>query len=142
MTRYREADKETDGEHAYLCGCWIWQGQVDRNGVPIIRTTETCTTAARYYYRGEYGEIPDGRVLSKDCGTRLCVRPNHHSPVSPSELRYRTGQSLLHRSVAERAHRLAKLGASHQAIADLFGVSRRTAGRLARGEYCSLRERK
>jgi hypothetical protein len=140
MSRYREANIEQDGEHAHACGCWIWQGQTDRNHMPIIRTTKSCTTAARYYWTREHGGIPEGKVLSNDCGTRLCVRPSHHSPATMSEVRYRSGQSRLHPTVAKRAYRLAKLGASHRQIAEIFDVSPRTAGRIARGEYWALRD--
>jgi hypothetical protein len=64
---------------AYL-PCWIWTGQVDSKGYPII--TET--------YRGKRSEIKVHRMVAKiffdfpksytvrrSCNVRNCVNPNH-----------------------------------------------------------------
>ena len=136
---WRPAEPE-DGPEPYESGCWIWTGTVTSKGYPVARGTTTSTTAARREWERENGPVPEGYVLTADCGTRLCVRPSHHSPVTQTEVRYRTGVSKLNESLANRAYMAHKRGMSHRDVARVFSISPRTAGRIAKGEYWALRE--
>lgn len=138
---WRPADPD-DGLIPYESGCWIWTGAVTAKGYPVAKTGETTTTAARREWERENGPVPEGMILTADCGTRLCVRPNHHSPVTQTEARYRTGVAKLSESLAERAYLASRRGMTQREIAEAFAISERTAGRIARGEYWALRDGK
>lgn len=133
-----------DGLIPYESGCLIWTGTTNRQGHPIATistpTGTTTTTAARREWERDNGPVPDGKVLASYCGTKLCIRPDHHEPVTVTENRYRTGSARLNETLAKRAYQASKRGKSLSQIAAAFGVSRRTAGRIARGEYWALRE--
>jgi hypothetical protein len=139
---YRDADLTIDGEHAYESGCWIWTGALNNKGVPMKRYKGGMTTATRALWQGEYGEVPEGLVIGSDCGTALCVRPSHHSPVTRTEVAYRTGRARVNEAIARRGFMAAQHGMTERGIARLLDVSARTAGRIARGEYWALRRRK
>lgn len=140
---YREAERERDGDHAFESGCWIWEGLTNDRGVPLKRYDGKMTTAARALWREETGrEVPEGKVIGSDCGTRLCVRPSHHSPMTRSEVSYRSGQSRVNEAIAKRGFVAAQSGMTERTLARLLDVSARTAGRIARGEYWALRRRK
>lgn len=135
---WRAAREDEDGINAVSCGCWIWTGRTVK-GTPVIRTREAHTTAARYYWTREHGKpVPEGKCLKSLCGERLCVNPSHREPVTEREKKYRTGEVILGPEIARQAHAAAKRGASHSQIARAYGVSKRTAGRLANGTYSSL----
>lgn len=146
MTRpplYRDADMTLDGPRAYESGCWIWTGVVDnKTGVPLKRYKGKMTTAARALWQAENGEVPEGKVIGSDCGTTLCVRPSHHSPVSRTEVAYRSGRARVNETIAKRAYAASQRGMSERKLARLLDVSARTAGRIARGEYWALRRPK
>lgn len=139
---YRDADLNTDGPQAYESGCWIWTGAVNNRGVPVKRHAGSMTTAARALWIAENGEVPEGTVIGSDCGTDLCVRPSHHSPVSRTEVAYRSGRARVNEAIAKRAYVASRKGLSERGLARLLDVSARTAGRIARGEYWALRRRK
>jgi len=135
---YRDADMD-DGPIPYECGCWIWEGVTDTRGTPLKRYEGRMTTAARALWQAENGPVPGGMVLASDCGTRLCVRPSHHSPVTRTEVAYRTGRARLNERLARRAYLASLRGMSERRLAEVLDVSPRTAGRIARGEYWALR---
>ena len=139
---WREATAEQDGPHAEACGCWIWTGRTEK-GVPVIRTTDSQTTAARYYWAREKGKpVPAGKVLYALCGNRLCVNPRHREPVTQKERSYRSGEVKLSLDMARRAHHAAKNGMTQSQVAAGYGISRRTAGRLADGSHHHLTNKK
>ena len=139
---WRDADRERDGEHAEACGCWIWEGVTDAKGKPLRRKGKTMTTAARAMWEGENGPVPEGMIVVADCGIRLCVRPSHHAAVTPTEATYRRGHARLNERLARKAYLAILSGMSERKVARIFDISPRTAGRIARGEYWALRERK
>lgn len=139
---YRDADLNLDGPNAYESGCWIWTGALNNRGVPMKRYKGGMTTAARALWMTENGEVPEGMVIGSDCGTDLCVRPSHHSPVSRTEVAYRTGRARVNETIAKRGFMAAQRGMTERSLARLLDVSARTAGRIARGEYWALRRRK
>jgi hypothetical protein len=138
---HRPATTEQDGYNAEACGCWIWTGHTDGNGVPIRRTATSNTTAARYAWEQENGKVPEGQILHKDCGTQLCVRPRHHRPVDRAEQSYLNGHSRLTPMMGKRAQRAIAKGMSKRKVAEVFNVSPRTIGRIADGSHWTVREK-
>jgi hypothetical protein len=136
---YREADRDKDGDYPHEVGCWIWTGYTTAKGHPHVRTPDSATTGARWMWQRHRKPLEKGQILNSDCGTRLCVNPTHHSAVTPKENAYRQGRTRLSEREALWAHRSAKHGMTQSQIAELFQVSQRTAGRLARGEYATMK---
>jgi hypothetical protein len=138
---YRRAIRERDGANAEECGCWVWTGTyADRNGVPLVRTPEGMTTAARWIWRKERGNLPRSLVLTPACGERLCVNPHHRTPVTRQEEKYRQGVTKLNEHMALLAWKAVNRGMSDRKVAQRFGVSARTVGKIRRGEYPTLPE--
>jgi len=132
---WRHAIEKLDGREAVLCDCWIWWGMTDEKGIPVRRTKDGHTTAARAEWEKRVGPIPNGKYLLAVCGRRLCVNPHHRDLVSHREQAFRCGITKLTPGVAETAWQCAQAGMSHRRIAKVFGVSPRTAGRIAKREY-------
>ena len=71
-------------------GCWIWQGQLTRDGygrftVVIQAGTYRTLRAHRFAYQLVYGPIPHGLTIDHLCGQRACVRPDHLEAVTHAE---------------------------------------------------------
>jgi hypothetical protein len=64
-------------------GCWVWNGQTDKNGSPIYRVKfkgkEYKLSAARAAYNYEFTDkpAPVGKNVARTCGNPLCVSPYH-----------------------------------------------------------------
>ena len=132
---WREANEPQDGLNAVLCACHIWTGYTDRNGVPVVRTKTSQTTARRAAWVREGREIGANEVLVTDCGEPLCVRVLHMSAVDRKEYSYRKGQTKLEPAVAQMAQ---QSGLSLRETAKRFGISPRTAAKIRDGNYRGL----
>lgn len=70
-------------------GCWVWTGQMLRNGYGSYKVSELTNNrsklAHRVAYKLAYGAIPDGLVLDHLCRNRACVNPEHLEPVTQRE---------------------------------------------------------
>jgi hypothetical protein len=53
--------------------CWHWRGPVDGAGQPRYGRR----AAALHAYQLARGPLPARATLSRTCGTRLCVNPDH-----------------------------------------------------------------
>jgi len=115
-----------DGENAYVCGCHLWDGQTDRDGTPVIHTTQGNTTAAKALGERKNGPVPKGKVLGSLCGETLCVRPRHREPMTHRELAYRYGRTALTPRLRDRAYRLVSSGMSRRKVAELMNVDEST----------------
>ncbi len=56
--------------------CWVWAGAVDGNGYPYLNVDGKMVMAHRFVARIFY-DFPDEYYVSKSCGVRNCVNPNH-----------------------------------------------------------------
>lgn len=66
-------------------GCWIWQGQTERDGYgKINRAGNKVILAHRLSYEMHCGPIPGGCVVDHLCHTRRCVNPKHLQAVPQS----------------------------------------------------------
>ena len=68
-------------------GCWLWQGQISRNGYGRHRVGpgRPLVAAHRVSYEHFVGEIPEGLQLDHTCRVRNCVNWAHLEPVTGSE---------------------------------------------------------
>lgn len=75
------AKTETDDK-----GCWKWQGAFRDQQYPTFRHPET-RMAARAAWLLFRGPIPDGVMVTQQCGVPDCVNPRHLSTRTPKEAR-------------------------------------------------------
>jgi hypothetical protein len=57
--------------------CWLWTGQIHRNGYGLYTATHKTFGAHRYAYADLVGPIPNGYQLDHMCHNRGCVNPDH-----------------------------------------------------------------
>jgi len=75
-----------------LGNCWIWNAATLKSGYGIFGGNGWQTTAHRYSYQIENGEIENKKMhVDHLCRVRNCVRPSHLELVTPTE-NYRRGQ--------------------------------------------------
>lgn len=71
----RKVSKQNDG-------CWLWAGAVgskDRVGVVTFKGKRY--SAHRVSWEFKHGSIPQGVMIQRTCGERLCVNPEHMEMV-------------------------------------------------------------
>lgn len=71
-------------------GCWIWTGNVKKNGYGSITIGGSNFYAHRLMYENFVGKIPPKMVLDHKCRIRCCCNPDHLEVVSPGENLRRT----------------------------------------------------
>jgi len=140
--------------------CWEWAGPLMPTGYGQIAVRHATGSTRKYVHRLawelENGPIPPGLFVCHACDNRRCVRPSHlflgtpadnqhdmmrkgrHRPPTTFE-RTRRGEGhknakLTDALVREIRRRYADGGVSHQALATLYGVSRKAVGRAVSRE--------
>lgn len=67
-------------------GCWLWAGELNRNGYGIFSPGKGVRVAAhRLSYELERGMISNDLQMDHLCRVRCCVNPDHLEPVTPIE---------------------------------------------------------
>lgn len=66
-------------------GCWIWQGNVNRDGYGRFSHQGRKLLAHRAAYMSLVGQVPEGLQLDHLCRVRNCVNPAHLEPVTAGE---------------------------------------------------------
>lgn len=80
-------------------GCWLWIGAVNDSGYGVVRDeTGKLWKVHRLYYTLSVGPIPEGDEIEHICHTRdlrceggigcrhrLCIRPDHLTPMSHAD---------------------------------------------------------
>lgn len=79
-------------------GCWIWTGELNRNGYGRVWRLGRRVMAHRAMYELLVGPIPEGLVLDHLCRVRCCVNPKHLEPVTVRENTIR-GEAALFRRI-------------------------------------------
>lgn len=75
-------------------GCWIWMGELNRNGYGRISFGGARRMVHRIVYILLVKSIPDGLHLDHLCRVRCCCNPAHMEPVTPRENTLR-GEAVL-----------------------------------------------
>lgn len=83
-------------ETGYSSPCYIWQKSLHKgSGIPVLYLNHNKRRpAARYYYEERYGPLPNGHILYRDCDQKLCIRPEHGTPMTRSEAGRLNGQKV------------------------------------------------
>ena len=81
-------------ERIPISGCWIYLGQLNRNGYGTFLIKRKRKMVQRYVYENLVGPIPEGYVLDHLCRVRCCCNPAHLEPVTVQE-NTRRGNALL-----------------------------------------------
>lgn len=66
-------------------GCWLWSGEIIRNGYGRFKVNRRMEMAHRVSYEALVGPIPGGLQIDHLCRSRACVRPDHLEPVTCRE---------------------------------------------------------
>lgn len=132
-------------------GCWIWTGGSRPNGkgVPYPRhwsDSGKSIGAHRFSFELHNGPIPKGMYVCHKCDTPMCVNPDHlfigthHDNMRDMVEKGRSfngrGQDKKGRAklTNAQAQRIREMEQSHTKIAEAFGVSASTIGRIKRQE--------
>jgi len=75
-------------------GCWIYTGDLNRNGYGTRRVKKRRQMVHRLIYEHFKGPIPDGYVIDHLCRVRCCCNPDHLEAVTVKENTKR-GKALL-----------------------------------------------
>lgn len=104
--------------------CWRWVGPVSHGGYPKKTYCGRDIPARRWMWMQLFGPIPDGLVISVNCGNQQCLNPHHLRANTQAEACRNGANTLLPQDVAEirRARKQAGPGV-RDALAERYGVS-------------------
>ncbi len=75
-------------------GCWVWLGELNRNGYGRISFGGKKRMVHRLVYILLVKAIPDALILDHKCRVRCCCNPAHLEPVTHQENTLR-GEAVL-----------------------------------------------
>jgi hypothetical protein len=107
--------------------CWCWKGAIMPLGYGQfhLNAVNIHTSAHRFSFLIQRGDIPKGMSIDHLCRNRKCVNPNHMEIVSSAEnTRRGKGTKLSVNDVLEIRRRMAQYPCPIPALAKEFGVSR------------------
>lgn len=148
---WRKVDKAGPAPaHAPDLGpCWLWTGSKLNSGYGQINRgipgAVVMVTTHRLAWELVHGSVPEGQWVLHRCDVRRCVNPahlyvgDHADNVRDAVERARHPHGSKHHAAKHTEEQVAEMrrvfasGASLEALAQRFGVSRAAAGRLVRG---------
>lgn len=126
--------------------CWIWTGDISDGGYGVFTVAgKQPVRAHRWSWEHHMGPIPKGLCALHKCDIRICVNPFHlflGTRTDNAEDRDKKGRtfkgeqlpnSKLTGNAVLEIRRLYASGRSQQSIADKFGVTQPTIGKVIRG---------
>lgn len=125
-------------------GCLIWPFSTFRSGYAKINIVEngkrTAVSAHRVIYERLHGSLPQEAFVCHACDVRCCCNPEHlfvgsrtdniHDMLKKDRHVHKIGLKEV-RDIIE----LRKTGLTHQAIAEIFGLSRPHVTAILSGYY-------
>lgn len=136
-----------------LDDCWEWTGGIASNGYGSIkegRPSRKMRSAHRVSYELVRGALPRGAVVRHKCDNKKCVNPIHlqigtqKQNIHDALKRKRFIGGKVHRCLTEEQAEkirllLAQKSATHQEIAERFGVQRQVVTQIARGKTYAVK---
>jgi len=112
--------------------CWIWQGQLDKDGYGVVSFKGETHRAHVFFYKKKIGPILPGLEIDHRCKVRACVQPLHLEAVTRQENMARAGLFKLTDHDVETIREMYQLNPhlTHEYIAGVFGVSRTLITRI------------
>ena len=122
--------KTMDMHDGDINACWEWKGKPNaKDGRPYITIEGARRPAYVIVLELHTGEHAGGRYALHSCDNRICCNPHHLSwgthQDNMDDMKERDRHGLP-RTVIRAIHKLLEGTATHQEIADLYGVSRET----------------
>lgn len=116
------------------CGCWLWLGQLNRNGYGRVYVAGRRLMAHRVIYEAFTGrKIPEGIQLDHKkevCSHRHCVNPAHMEEVTGTvNTRRHSGTKL----TEEDARMIRESLLADSDLARILSVSRQTISDVRKG---------
>lgn len=125
-------------------GCWIFLGNITKQGYGRVKRNGRKVPAHRVSYELHKGQIPEGKFVCHKCDVRCCVNPDHlfvgthqanmadmvkkgrHHPEKYVGEKNRAGSKLKINDILK----IREDPRSHRKIALDFGVSHRVIGKI------------
>lgn len=86
------------------CGCWVWNGTVDRYGYAGVKMHGKRVLVHRYVYETAYEERLGEMTVDHLCDRhRNCINPAHMEPVTRSVNSTRANQRRWHDGEPDRS---------------------------------------
>jgi hypothetical protein len=124
-----------------LTPCWYWTGALLPIGYGVLGRAWGEQYAHRWSYKHYKGEIPVGHEIRHRCDERACVNPEHLETGTHAEnimdavMRNESAfRRCVNNATAREIRKRRELGVSHKQLAEEYGISLRTVGRIVRGE--------
>jgi len=146
MKRFEEKYKEIEN------GCWIWKKLTKTHRYGNFYFNGKSQQSHRVSWQLHFGEIPEGMKVLHKCDTPGCVNPEHlFLGTQKDNVLDCIKKGRFHQNSAKSCekHHFAKLkavdvqnikaiykytDATHQKLANIYGVSREQIGKIIRGE--------
>lgn len=122
--------------------CWEWIGAKYINGYGEFGIKNKTCLAHRVSYALFIGNIPDGMFVCHRCDNHSCVNPSHlflgtHQDniqdMMNKDRQNRGERHGMHKLTEQKVYQIREKleqGYSHQQIANMFGVSRKTISHI------------